>query len=837
MSVVGFDIGNHKSVVAVARRRGIDVLQNEVGSRSTPTMVAFQGKQRLIGNEAAQQIMSNSANTINHLKKLIGRPLNDPTLTEERPSYKLAPAPKHPDYVGVQVDYNDSQEVFAPEQIQGALFGKLKQVAEGGLEGVKVTDCVISCPPYWNDQRRRAMLDAANVAGLNVLRLMNETTAVGLNYGILRPLPKDKEVKVLFVDCGHATTNAAVISFTEGKLQVLGTASDYKLGGRDFDEFLVQHFAAYIKTKYNMDVTTDRKAMLKLRKECERVKLNLSANSKVQFNVEYIMNDRDVSGIIERAEFEALLAQALLPRLTALVRDLLAKVNVKKEELHSAEVVGGTIRIPATQRALAEFFGRDLSKTCDGDESVARGCALQCAMISPSFKVKEFEVHDISPYSIALEWGQVTAAGAAMKPEDSTPLFSVNNPVPSVKLISFTDRTEPFQLIARYRDESVLPPGTNPVIGRFIVSGMPNKPAANGKIGKIKVRVKLTLHGILQVSGAQLIEEIEDATPPAAGTGAPAAKTASTEDISMDESGGKAPESKKADEAKMDTTPDAATAGTEPSKEAAAAAAAALSKRVKKTELKVESFYTGGNTADVLSYYYEREVEMANQDRIIFETNQAKNDLESYVLEMRNKISDENELAKYATETEKELLNKMLSETEDWLYGDGYDAQKSEYKKRLESLKAVGDPIYKRKFEREHRGEYANALKQTIGATQRLASSTDEKYAHISAEDRKPILDETNKVDEWLSRTLSELDRQAQHENPKTTIAEFIQKKDALEKFANPIMSKAKPAPPKVASPPPETKQESKESKKETDNTADAKPTENGDAPKMDTTA
>ena len=399
MSVVGFDFGNSKCVVAVARRRGIDVVQNEVGSRSTPSVVAFSGKSRLIGAEASAQQMSNPKNTVNNIKRLVGRRMDDPTLQQETFNYKLVPAKHNPAYAAVEVQYDDRKETLAPEQLVGALLTKLKATAELGLEGAKVTDCVISCPSWWNDAQRRSLLDGANVAGLNVLRAMNETSAIGLNYGILRPLPKDKENKVLFLDMGHSSTNAAIISFTEGKLQVLGTASDPQLGGRSFDDLLVTHFAAMIKDKYKMDVTGDVKAMLKLRKECERVKLNLSANSKVPFNVEYIMNDRDVSGVIERGEFEALAAGALLPRLTRLVEGLVARLQLKKEDLLALEIVGGSVRIPVVQKALQDYFGRDLSKTCDGDESVARGCALMCAMISPSFKVREFQVQDVSPYT------------------------------------------------------------------------------------------------------------------------------------------------------------------------------------------------------------------------------------------------------------------------------------------------------------------------------------------------------------------------------------------------------------------------------------------------------
>ena len=599
MSVVGFDFGNHKCVVAVARRRGIDVLQNEVGSRSTPSAVAFSGKSRLIGAEAVAQQMSNPKNTVNNIKRLVGRRLDDPSLQQETFNYKVVPAKHNPAYAAVEVQYDDKSEVLAPEQLVGALLTKLKATAEGGLEGQKVTDCVISCPAWWNDAQRRSLLDGANVAGLNVLRAMNETSAIGLNYGILRPLPKDKEQKVLFLDMGHSSTNAAVISFTEGKLAVLGTASDPQLGGRSFDDLLVTHFAAMIKEKYKMDVTVDIKAMLKLRKECERVKLNLSANSKVPFNVEYIMNDRDVSGQIERSEFEALAAQSLLPRLTALVSGLVQRLSLKKEELLSLEIVGGSVRIPAVQKALQDYFGRDLSKTCDGDESVARGCALMCAMISPSFKVREFAVQDVSPYSIALEWGAVTAQGN-MTPDDATPLFTQNNPIPSVKLISFNDRTEAFQLVARYSNEAQLPPGTHPTIGRYVVSGMPGK-GASGKVPKIKVRVKLNLHGVVVVSSAQLIEEIEG--------------EAKADDVAMADASAAAAPAAAADAAggeKKEEKMDTSDVGTEAGKEVPAAAAAAK-KKVKHADLKVDSFSSGGLDGATLTQYFEKEAAMANQ--------------------------------------------------------------------------------------------------------------------------------------------------------------------------------------------------------------------------------
>ena len=218
------------------------------------------------------------------------------------------------------------------------------------------------------------------------------------------------------------------------------------------------------------------------------------------------------------------------------------------------------------------------------------------------------------------------------------------------------------------------------------------------------------------------------------------------------------------------------------------------------------------------------------QDRVIAETLQAKNDLESYILEMRNKLSDD--LSPFVSDSEKATFEQLLTESEEWLYGDGYDAQKSEYKKKLENLKQLGDPIAARKYESEHRSEYANQLKQSIGHYQRWAATQDEKTAHVTADERQKLVAETQQVDEWLAQTQSQLDRQPKQQNPTVTVAQLKAKKEALDKFAQPIVNKPKPAPPKV-----EEKKTEQPPQSSSPPPTSSSPPPNGDAPKMDTTA
>merc|ERR1712165_206209 len=353
------------------------------------------------------------------------------------------------------------------------------------------------------------------MGGLNVMRLMNETTAVALNYGILRQIKTD--IKVLFVDMGYASLNVSLVSFGKGKLQVLATAADPNLGGRNFDVALMNHFATYIKKKYKMDVLSNPKAVLKLRKECNRCKKTLSANKNVRFIVEYIMNDRDVKGDITKAEFEEM-CSPIIERLSAPLNEVLSIAKVQKNEIHSLEIVGGAVRIPMVKAKLKEWFnGKNLSATCDGDESVARGCALQCAMLAPFVKVRDFEVKDITHYPFKLYWQPYSASDERPLTEiwdkDSKNVnIAAGSPIPQTKAISFKDKTEPFQVIARYSaDATKLPPDTETFLGRWVVSNIPaaTHPSSEGKPPKIKLNFQLDLNGLFSVSSVTSIERWE----------------------------------------------------------------------------------------------------------------------------------------------------------------------------------------------------------------------------------------------------------------------------------------------------------------------------------------
>lgn len=391
MSVVGFDIGNESCLVAVARQRGIDVILNDESKRETPAVVCFGEKQRFIGTAGASSSIMNPKNSISQIKRLIGRKFSDPEVQRDIKMFpfEVKEGPDgfpliHAKYLGVEKD-------FTPTQILGMILSDLKGIAEKNLKSV-VVDCCIGIPVYFTDLQRRAVLDAASIAGLNPLRLFHETTATALAYGIYKTdLPEDNQVNVAFVDVGHASMQVCIAGYKKGQLKVLGHAFDRCLGGRDFDEVIFQHFAAKFREEYRIDVSQNARASFRLRTACEKLKKMLSANPEAPLNIECLMDDKDVRGFLKRDELEQI-SVGILHRVRAPLERVLADTGLLVENIHSVEVVGSGSRVPFIIKILTDFFGKEPRRTMNASECVSRGCALQCAILSPTFKVRDFQV-------------------------------------------------------------------------------------------------------------------------------------------------------------------------------------------------------------------------------------------------------------------------------------------------------------------------------------------------------------------------------------------------------------------------------------------------------------
>ncbi|CAI5483683.1 unnamed protein product [Closterium sp. Yama58-4] len=790
MSVVGFDVGNERGVVGIARQRGIDIALNEESNRETPNVVCFGETQRYLGVAGAASYTMNPKNTVSQIKRMIGRKFADPEFQKDLPMFPFRCSEGPDGDILVHVMYMNEPRTFTPTQLLAMVLNGLKAIGEKDL-GSKITDCVIGIPVYLTDAQRRAYLDAATIAGLHPLRLMHEPTATALAYGIYKTdLSETEPLNIAFVDIGHSTMQVSIVAFKKGQLKVLAHAFDRSLGGRDFDEVLFNHFVDECAKNHKLDIRSNARACLRLRTACEKLKKVLSANPESPLHVECLMDEKDVTGFLKRDQFEQM-AKPILERVKAPCARALLESGITVDQIAAVELVGSGSRVPAIMKILAEFFGKEPRRTMNASECVARGCALQCAMLSPAFKVREFEVHDTYPFAIALSWKQASAAASAEGAEGggeeaaaqpNQVVFSKNNPLPSSKLLTFY-RTEAFTIDAFYANPEDQTVGANTRIGTFTVG--PFAPSRPDSKPKLKVKIRLNLHGILSVESATLLEEEEVEVPAKKDAKEPAPDAAGAPMDADAAAAGGAEGDAKMDDAAQPAKPEMV-----------------KKKKTKKTDVPIEAHLVGGLPPAKLQQLVEEEFAMALQDRVMEETKEKKNAVESYVYDMRNKLHDK--LAPYATEAEKEQLLAKLQETEDWLYEDGESESKGVYISKLDELKRLGDPIEARLKEEEARPAALQSLQYCIGSFREAALSTDAMYAHIDPKEKAQVVEECNKAEMWLRDMLFQQQKLSKKDNPVLLAADLRKKAETLDRFCKPIMTKPKPAPKPAAEPKPE---------------------------------
>ncbi|KAL6105654.1 hspa4l [Pungitius sinensis] len=771
MSVVGIDVGYQNCYIGVARSGGIETITNEYSDRCTPACVSLSSKNRMIGNAAKSQMTTNFKNTVHGFKKFHGRAFDDPFVQAEKPKlpYSLHKLPNG--NAGVKVRYLDEDKVFTVEQITAMLLTKLKETSESALKK-PVVDCVISVPSFFTDAERRSVFDASQVAGLNCLRLINDTTAVALAYGIYKqdlPTPEERPRNVVFVDMGHSSFQVSVTAFHKGKLKVLATAFDLYLGGRNFDEALADHFCEEFKSKYKLNVRENPRALLRLHQECEKLKKLMSATcSDLPLNIECFMNDIDVSARMNRGQFEDMSAQYLM-RVETPLRAVLEQSKLSREDVYAVEIVGGATRIPAVKERIAKFFGKDISTTLNADEAVARGCALQCAILSPAFKVREFSIIDVVPFPITLRWRTPAEEGLR-----ECEVFSKNHAAPFSKVITF-HKKEPFDLEAFYSCPQELPYPDHR-IGCFSVQNVAPQP--DGESAKVKVKVRVNVHGIFSVSSASLIErqkgEDIDSEPMVQNKGRAEEQTK----MQVDQEG-QGQEDQQNEDNGSNTT---GWACGEPRV------------RVKSIELPVVAKNIRQLDCDVLSDFVDREQQMIIQDKFVKELNDAKNAVEEYVYELRDKLCGIYE--KYITVDDSNRLTLMLEDTENWLYEEGEDQPKPVYEEKLMALKRLGQPIQDRHREHEDRPRAFEELGKKLQLYMKFVDSykqKDERYLQLSAEEMSAVERCVSDTMVWMNSRMNALSKLGVTQDPVVKVADIIAKIQELEDACNPLMNRQKP--------------------------------------------
>ncbi|KAL5731407.1 hypothetical protein ACHQM5_004138 [Ranunculus cassubicifolius] len=815
-AVLSIDLGSEWMKVAVVNLKPgqipISIAINEMSKRKSPALVAFQDGNRLIGEEAAGIIARYPQKVYSQIRDFLGKPYDYVNEIAKELYLPFDLVEDKRGEVGIRID--DGETVYSAEELVAMVLSYGKNLAEFHSK-TNVKDAVITVPPYFGQAERKGLLQAAELAGINVLSLLNEHSGAALQYGIDKDFANQSRY-VVFYDMGTSNTYAALVYFSAyntkefgktvsaNQFQVKDVRWNPKLGGQNMEMVLVDYFADEFNKQVgnNVDVRKFPKAMAKLKKQVKRTKEILSANTMAPISVESLYDDRDFRSTITREKFEELCGdlwdKALVP-----VKEVLSHSGLKVDDIYAIELIGGATRVPKLQAKLQEFLGRkELDKHIDADEAIVLGASLHAANLSDGIKLnRKLGMIDGSPYGFSMELN-----GPGLSDEDSAKQLLVPQ---MKKLPSKTFRSikhdKDFEVSLYYQDANLLPPGvSSDKFSQYAVSGLADV-SEKYSSRNLSSPIKATLHfslsrsGILSLTKADAVIEISEwvdvpkknltvdnstnVTPNISVEAAPG--TSSEENVTVDGDNSNTPKSDGVEEKAVETEKK-------------------LKKRTFRVNLKVVEKAIGPGVPLSEEAFSEAKLRLSALDKKDAErrkTAELKNNLESYVYATREKIDISSEIEKVSTEQERQSFIEKLDEVQEWLYTDGEDALASKFQERLDSLKAIGDPIFFRLSEITARPEASAHARSYLGEIQQIISSWEKNKPWLPKEKIDEVVKDAEKLKKWLEEKEAEQKKTSGFSKPAFTSEDVYDKVGDLQDKVSRINRIPKPKP-KIEKPP-----------------------------------
>uniref|UniRef100_A0A5B6YQL2 Heat shock 70 kDa protein 17 n=1 Tax=Davidia involucrata TaxID=16924 RepID=A0A5B6YQL2_DAVIN len=814
-AVSSIDLGSEWLKVAVVNLKPgqspISIAINEMSKRKSPVLVAFQGGNRLIGEEAAGLVARYPNKVYSQVRDLIGKPLNYVKKYLDSMYLPFDIVEDSRGVAGIKID--DGVTVYSAEELAAMVLSYALNLA-GIHSKAPIKDAVITVPPFFGQAERKGLLQAAQLAGINVLSLVNEHSGAALQYGIDKDFSNGSR-HVIFYDMGSSSTYAALVYFSAynakqygktvsiNQFQVKDVRWDPELGGQNMELRLVEYFADEFNNQVGngVDVRKYPKAMAKLKKQVKRTKEILSANTMAPISVESLYEDRDFRSTITREKFEEL-CEDLWEKSLIPVKEVLKHSGLMVDDIYAVELIGGATRVPKLQAKLQEFLGRKvLDKHLDADEAIVLGAALHAANLSDGIKLnRKLGMVDGSPYGFVIELD-----GPDHLTDESTRQLLVQRmkKIPSKMFRSFVHNKD-FEVSLAYESEELLPPGvTSLIFARYAVSGLTDateKYSSRNLSSPIKANLHFSLSrsGIFSLDRADAAIEISEwvevpkknltlenstsASPnKSVETGTQNTSEETNDNVNIDGGISDTSNSSVNDQSSTDL-------GTEKK----------LKKRTFRIPLKIVEKTVGPGMSLSKESLVEAKQKLEVLDKKDAErrrTAELKNDLEGYVYATREKLESSEEFEKISTSQERQSIIEKLDEVQEWLYTDGEDASATEFQERLDLLKSIGDPIFFRFNELTARPAASKQARRYLGELQQIVRGWETNKSWLPKDRIDEVLNDAEKVKTWLDEKEAEQKKTSGFSTPAFTSEEVYGKVFDLQDKASSINRIPKPKP------------------------------------------